>query len=188
MLALSRRDFLKLSCAAALIAGTAPAWARDMLLLRQVELVLKRDHYVLVGGYNIQLAPTLDEALRKGITLTFVQVFEADRPRGYWFAEDVAVHRRTVRLAYNALLRQYLLHRENSHASFESQAEALDALGDFADWAVLEGRQLSKQSLYQARVRMYLDTSQLAKPLQMNAFASSRWDMDSGWREWSFKP
>ncbi|MFA5081077.1 MAG: DUF4390 domain-containing protein [Hydrogenophilaceae bacterium] len=156
--------------------------------MKQVELIQKGEHYVLSGGYVIQLAPTLEEALRKGITLTFVQLFEADRPRSYWFADDVAVLKRTLRLSYNALLRQYILQRGNSHASFETKPEALNALGDFADWQVLEGRQLSKNNLYQARVRMYLDTSQLAKPLQLNAFASSRWDMDSGWREWSFKP
>ncbi|WP_165873561.1 DUF4390 domain-containing protein [Parasulfuritortus cantonensis] len=177
-----------MSCATALAAGAGRVWARDMLALKQVELVAKHDHYVLVGGYNIQLAGTLDDALRKGITLTFVQLFEAERPRSYWFAEDVAVEQRTLKLSYNALLRQYQLFRDSGHASFDSEAEALAALGDFADWAVLDAKQVSKQTVYQARVRMYLDTSQLAKPLQMNAFASSRWDMDSGWREWSFKP
>lgn len=188
MPALSRREFLKLSSAAALAVCVGSPWAKDFLSLQQVELVHKGEHYVLSGGYAIQLAPTLEEALRKGITLTFVQLFEADRPRGYWFADDVAVLSRTLRLSYNALLRQYQLQSGNSHASFESRTDALKALGDFADWQVLEDRQLDKNHLYQARVRMYLDTSQLAKPLQMNAFASSRWDMDSGWREWSFKP
>ncbi|MDD5365000.1 MAG: DUF4390 domain-containing protein [Gallionellaceae bacterium] len=188
MPALSRREFLKLSSATALVVGVGGAWAQDLLSLKQVELVQKGDHYVLSGGYAIQLAPTLDEALRKGITLTFEQLFEMDRPRSYWFADDVAVLKRSLRLSYNALLRQYMLQRGNGHASFETQLEALNALGDFADWPVLESRQINKNYLYQARVRMYLDTSQLAKPLQMNAFASSRWDMDSGWREWSFKP
>lgn len=188
MPALSRRDFLKLICVAALAAGAETAWTRDLMALKQVDLVPKQDHHVLTGGYAIQLAPTLDEALRKGISLTFVQLFEADRPRSYWFAEDVAVQKRSLRLSYNALLRQYQLQRDSTHLAFETQAEALTALGDFADWPVLESRLLSKQALYQARVRMFLDTSQLAKPLQMNAFASTRWDMDSGWREWSFKP
>lgn len=188
MPALSRREFLKLACATALAAGAGGAWALDLLALKQAELAPKGEQHVLMGGYAIQLAPTLTEALRKGITLTFVQVFEADRPRDYWFAEDVAVLKRTLRLSYNALLRQYQLQRGGAHQAFETEAEALNALGDFADWPVLESRQLNKKYLYQARVRMFLDTSQLAKPLQLNAFASSRWDMDSGWREWSFKP
>lgn len=188
MPALSRREFLKLSCATALAACAAGVRAEDLLALKQAELVAKGDYFVLAGGYSIQLAPTLADALRKGVTLTFVQLFEAERSRDYWFAEDVAVLQRTQRLSYNALLRQYQFQRGNVHEVFETEAEALNALGDFADWQVLERKRLSRKSLYQARVRMYLDTSQLAKPLQLNAFASSRWDMDSGWREWSFKP
>jgi hypothetical protein len=188
MPALSRRDFLKLSCAAALAVRAGVARAVELLALKQADLVARGDSYVLTGGYTIQLAGTLDEALRKGVTLTFVQLFEADRPRDYWFAEDVVVLKRTLRLSYNALLRQYLLVRSSGHETYENQADALAALGDFADWPVLERKQLNKKYPYQARVRMYLDTSQLAKPLQLNAFASGRWDMDSGWREWSFKP
>lgn len=188
MPALSRRDFLKLACAAALAAGVGPARADEQLSLRHVELVERGESYVLAGGYAIQLGATLEEALRKGITMTFVQLFEAERPRDYWFAQDIAVQRRSLRLTYNALLRQYQLQGGSGYQSFDNLAQAIDALGDFADWPVLEARQLNKKHLYRARVRMHLDTSQLPKPLQMNAFASSRWDMDSGWREWSFKP
>jgi hypothetical protein len=188
MPALPRREFLKFACATALAVCAGGAWAQELLSLKQASLIPKGDHYVLVGGYEVQLAPTLEEALRRGITLTFAQVFEAERPRDYWFADDIAVQKRTLRLSYNALLRQYMLQRGGSHDMFDTAAEALRALGDFADWQVLDYKQLDKKYLYQARVRMFLDTSQLAKPLQLNAFASGRWDMDSGWREWSFKP
>lgn len=188
MPALSRREFLKLSCATLAVACAGNLRAEEWLSLKQSELIARGESYVLSGGYSLQLAPTLAEALRKGITLTFVQVFEAERPRDYWFAEDIAVLKRSLRLSYNALLRQYQLQRGGAHLEFDTEAEALGALGDFADWPVLERKQLNRKHLYQARVRMYLDTSQLAKPLQLNAFASSRWDMDSGWREWSFKP
>lgn len=177
-----------MSCAAIAVACAGNVRAEEWLRLRQAALVAKGDHYVMAGGYTVQLAPGLSEALRKGITLTFVQLFEAERPRDYWFPEDIAVMSRRLRLSYNALLRLYQLHGAGGLDNFESEADALAALGDFAEWPVLERKQLSKKSLYRVRCRMFLDTSQLAKPLQLNAFASGRWDMDSGWREWSFKP
>ena len=177
-----------MTCATALAVCAGGTWAQDLLSLKQAELVPKGENYVLAGGYVIQLAPALAEALRKGVTLTFVQAFEIERPRDYWFADAVAVERRTLRLAYNALLRQYMLQRGNGQEMFDTEADALKALADFADWQVLERKLLNKKHLYQARVRMFVDTSQLAKPLQLNAFASGRWDMDSGWREWLFKP
>lgn len=177
-----------MSCAAIAVACAGNVRAEEWLRLRQAGLVAKGDLYVLAGGYSVQLAPGLSEALRRGITLTFVQLFEAERPRDYWFPEDIAVESRRLRLSYNALLRLYQLQGAGGLESFESETDALAALGDFADWPVLERKQLSRKSLYRVRCRMFLDTSQLAKPLQLNAFASGRWDMDSGWREWSFKP
>ncbi len=188
MPALSRRDFLKYACAAALAACAGGAHAQDLLSLRQVELDARNERYVLTGGYAIQLTPRLEESLRKGVTFTFVQMFEVVRPRDYWFPENIAVLKRTLRLSYNALLRQFQLQRDDHSEAYGNLVDALEALGDFADWPVLESGQISKKRLYQARVRMLLDTSQLPKPLQMNAFASGRWDLDSGWREWSFKP
>lgn len=188
MPALSRRDFLKYSCAAALAVCAGGVRAQDLLALRLVELVARNENYILTGGYAIQLTPRLEESLRKGVTFSFVQMFEAVRPRDYWFPENIAVLKRTLRLSYNALLRQFQLQRGESSETYDSLADALEALGDFADWPVLESGQISKKRLYRARVRMLLDTSQLPKPLQMNAFASGRWDLDSGWREWSFKP
>jgi hypothetical protein len=188
MPALSRRDFLKLSCAAALAACAGGVHARDLLTLRQVELVVRNENHVLTGGYAIQLTPRLEESLRKGVTFSFVQMFEAVRPRDYWFPENIAVLKRTLRLSYNALLQHYQIQRDAHTETHDGLADALEAVGSFADWPVLDNTQINKKRLYRARVRMLLDTSQLPKPLQMNAFASARWDLDSGWREWTFKP
>jgi hypothetical protein len=164
------------------------AWAEDLLRLNESELQLHGESYVLNGGYSVEFTPTLEDALQKGISFTFIQAFECERPRSYWFAEGITVVRRLRQLSYNALLRQYQLQTGTLHESFESLREALRSLGSLADWPVLERKQINKNNLYQARVRMYLDASKLPKPLQLNAIASERWDMDSGWREWSFKP
>lgn len=186
----SRRDFLKTTGALAL--GTllhGMVQADELIRLSRAELINRNDAYLLTGGYDIHLTPALDEALQKGVTLGFTQIFEADRPRDFWFAEDITVVRRLIKLSYNSLLRHYQLNVSgNAGQVFETRAQAEAALGDFAEWPVLERRQLSRKYLYRARVRMYLDTSQLPKPLQINAVASSRWDMDSGWAEWTFRP
>jgi hypothetical protein len=188
MPACTRRDFLRIAAVAILAARLDTAWGEDMLRLHHAELVPRGEYLHLVGGFAVQLTPTLEEALRKGVVLTFVQLFEADRPRDFWFAEDLAVLRRSLRISYNALLRLYQIQHGSTFQTFDTQAEALTALGDFADWPVLERKPLSRKHLYTARTRMYLDTTQLPKPLQLNAFASDRWEMDSGWREWTFKP
>lgn len=185
----SRRDFLRAAVATALAVVVAGSRAQELLDVSHVELIAREEHYQLIGSYRIQLAPGLEEALHKGVTLSFVQLFECDRPRDFWFAEDIAVVRRSRKLAYSALLKQYQLQLGvDSAQAFETLTDALLALGNLDGWRVLERRQLRRQKLYRARIRMYVDTSQLPKPLQLNAFASGRWDQDSGWREWSFRP
>jgi hypothetical protein len=189
MPASSRREFLKQVGAATIALAWAPDLLADELIrLQRAELVRQQDAYHLIGGFSIKLTRQLEEALQKGVTLTFLQQFEADRPRDWWFAEDIAVLQRQVKLSYHALLRYYQLSVEGSQTTHEQIDEALRAAGDFQEWRVIEAKALDRKYLYRGRVRMSLDTTQLPKPLQVNAAVSSRWELDSGWREWSFRP
>lgn len=165
-----------------------PARADSAVRLNRAELVYKGDFWHLDGGFDIQLTATLDEALKRGVQLTFVQEFEAKRQRDWWLAEDIADLSRLVRLSYNALLKQYYVTISGHSVTLETLDEALKSVGDLSGWAVLSQSQVRKKHVYQAAVRMFLDVSQLPKPLQLNAVASTRWQVDSGWQEWTFKP
>jgi hypothetical protein len=175
--------------AAAFATNTINARAGEQLLrLESAELQPRADGYALSGRYVLHLTPLLEDALHKGIGFAFIQAFEAERPRGYWFPEPIAVVRRNLLLSYNALLRQYQLQIGSAYGTYDSLTDALRALCDINDWLVLGHGLIEKNETYQVRVRMYFDPSRLSKPLQLNAFASERWDMDSGWYAWSFKP
>jgi hypothetical protein len=189
MPASSRREFLKRAGAAALALAFVPrALAEDLIHLQRAELVKRQDAYHLIGGFVVKLNSALEEALQRGVKLSFLQQFEADRPRDFWFAEDIAIQRRSVRLSYHALLRYYQIEVDDSQTPYDRLEDALRALGDFRDWRVIEARVLERKHVYRGRVRMQLDTTQLAKPLQVNAVISSRWEIDSGWHAWPFKP
>jgi hypothetical protein len=173
--------------AAVLLAGLGHARAAPMELYR-AELVKRQDAYHLVGRFDLNLNPALLDALQRGVSLTFIQQFEADRPRDYWFADDVVVLKRSLRLAYHALLRYYQLEIDGRTQSYAQLDDAVRAAGEFHDWRVIEAKRLDRQHTYRARVRMSLDTAQLPKPLQINATVSDRWALDSGWRNWPFRP
>jgi hypothetical protein len=190
MRASSRREFLKLALSlplAALLPGVARAADEPIQLLRG-ELVLRGERYSLLGGYQLKLTSAMLDALGRGVPLHFVQLFEADRPRDFWLSEEIADLRRVLRLSHNALLRNYQVSSGGNARTFDTLPQALEALGSLDDWHTFDRKSLNQKYLYQARVRMYLDTSLLPKPLQINAFSSNRWDLDSGWQEWSFKP
>lgn len=189
MLVCTRRKFLRAVVATfAMTAGVMPAAHAEGIQAQQIEVAQRGELFHLNGGFSIQLSPTLDDALRRGVQLTFVQAVEAERERDWWLAEGLSELERSIRLSYNALLRQYNVSLSGVSSAHESLADALRAAGDLRDWAVVSVRQMKKRSEYKIYVRMYLDISQLPKPLQVNALASSgRWQLDSGWLERTFR-
>lgn len=186
MHACSRRSFLS-----ALLVVLAALWGlgisiakADGITLAHMDVTQKGEFFQLSGHFDIQLSTTMENALQRGVQLSFVQAVESERERSYWLAEGLTEQERTIRLSYNALLRQYYVTLTGISSSHENLQDALRAVGDLRDWAVLNVKQMKRKSQYTFYVRMYLDISQLPKPLQVNALASSaRWQLDSGWQE-----
>lgn len=182
-----RRKFLRMVAAAPLL-GLAVFARAEGIRMQQIDVVQRGELFHLAGGFDIRLSSTLEDALKRGVQLTFVQAVEAERSRDWWLAEGLSDLQRSVRLSYNALLRQYYVTLSGVSTSHESLEDALDTAGDLRDWAVINAKQMKRKSDYRVYVRMYLDISQLPKPLQVNALASSaRWQLDSGWLERPFR-
>ncbi len=193
MHACSRRNFLRIASTAAVLLVTSASYAQSKtslegIRLEQAEIAQKGELFQLSGRFEIQLSGTLENALMRGVQLTFIQAFEAERLRDFWLSESLIDIVRPVRLSYNALLRQYYVTLSGVSSTHEDLESALLAVGDLRDWSVLNIKQMKRKSDFKAYVRMYLDVTQLPKPLQVNALASSaRWQLDSGWIERKFK-
>jgi len=193
MPACSRREFLRTACSAAVLLLASNSYAQSKnsiegIRLEQAEIIRQGELFQLSGNFNILLSPTLEHALMRGVQLTFVQAFEAERLRDFWLSENLIDLKRAIRLSYNALLRQYYVSLSGVSSTHDSLESALVSVGDLRDWSVLNIKQMKRKSDFKAYVRMYLDISQLPKPLQVNALASShRWQLDSGWQERNFK-
>lgn len=163
--------------------------ANEGIQIKSAELKQVDDMYYLYGQMNVTLGSTLEEAVKKGVSLYFITEFEFRRPRWYWLSEDLAHISRTTRLSYNALLRQYFVSGVNVHArSVDKLEDALQILGEINAWPVISREQLSKRETYQATLSMRLDTSQLPKPLQINAIATGRWELESAPLVWTMNP
>ena len=187
MPALSRREFLIACLGLALLALVRTASAETIQLVN-ADLVPNAEFVLLEGYFDIQLSQTLENALTKGVNLTFVQEVDTSRDRDWWFSDTMDSFNRSVRLSYNALLRQYLVTVAGATSVHETLADALRAAGDLRAWQVLNLKNLHRKSNYRVQLHMYLDVTQLPKPIQVNALASSpRWQLDSGWLERIFK-
>ena len=91
----------------------------------------------------------------------------------------------TYKISYTPLLRQYRLTVGNVYQNFTRFEEVTRVLSRLRGWHVADKGALKKDQVYQAAVRMRLDTAQLPKPFQLNAIASRDWTLASDWHRWT---
>jgi hypothetical protein len=180
----------KLWLVLSLLVLSSSGWAAtEGIQIKSAELRMVDDVYYLHAQMLVTPNPTMEEALRKGVSLYFVTEFELKRPRWYWLNEELATYSRVSRLSYNALLRQYVVSGVNIHAhSVDKLEDALMVLGEVSGVPIITRNELTQQAIYTAKLTMRLDTTQLPKPLQINALATGRWDLEATPMVWTFKP
>lgn len=166
--------------------GCAALALAEGIEIKSAELELAEDVYQLSAEAEINLNPTLEDALNKGVPLHFVAEFELKKPRWYWLDETISAAQQHIRLSYHALTRQYQLSVNSQLRSFPSLNEARYELGRLRDWPVAKRTQLKEKQGYIAGVRFRLDLALLPKPLQVTALAAKEWNLDSDWYRWNF--
>lgn len=144
--------------------------------------------YALVAEFDIDLGSRLEEALVRGITLTFTLEFGIERKRWYWFDERIVGRAIDYRLSYNALTQQYRLSVGGLHSNYATLAEALRVLGHVNGLVVADTAAIKPGNAYTAELRLVLDKSQLPKPFQLDALANKSWQVDSKTLSWQFTP
>lgn len=168
--------------------ATSSVFASDKSAVRKAAIVAAPQGYVLDAEVDVDLNPTLDDALKKGINLYFLLELEVVRPGSwYWFDEDIAEPVRKLRIYYHLLLRRYVVENGYVTRTAESLDEALMLLGRVNNWQVIERGALKPGRRYEARLRLRLDTEQLPKPLSIGGVSGAEWVLATPWYKWSFE-
>ncbi len=171
---------------ALLVACSAAAALAGEIEIRNPQLTVGDEQYLLGADFSIEFNARLEEAVGRGLALYFVADFELTRPRWYWFDEKVVRTSQTWRLTYHALTRQYRLSAGALNQSYSSLDEALATLAHLRHWAVAERERLRPGESFEAALRMRLDLSQLPKPFQIEALANKDWVLASDWKRWTY--
>jgi hypothetical protein len=175
---------------ALLVAVFGQAAFAEGIEVRTASIEPEDDGWSLEAVFDIQFSQRLEEAVNRGVPLYFVAEFELSRPRWYWFDEKPVVLTQTYKISYTPLLRQYRLTsgNGNNYQNFTRFEEVTRVLSRLRGWHVADKGALKKDQVYQASVRMRLDTAQLPKPFQVNAIASRDWTLASEWHRWTISP
>lgn len=169
----------------AALAGAASAQGIEV---KKPTVTIEDNAFVLDAQFDIQLTPTLEDALNKGVPLYFLLEFDLTRPRWYWFDDRMVSLTQQYRLSYNALTRQYRLGVGNLYQNYATLSEAIEVMSRLRRRQDVDRGALRKDSTYLAAIRLRLDTSQLPKPFQVTALGSSQWQISSDWYRWTVGP
>ncbi len=153
--------------------------------IKNAELIPVDERYILNSDFDLNLNNVLEDALTKGVPLTFLVEFQITTPRTYWFDDEIITQSYRVSLSYHALSRQFLINRNKTQFSYTNLQQAKDALTKIKDWTVVDKSLLKKGEPYQAALRVRLDQSKLPKPLQVEASGSENWTLVSERYQWT---
>lgn len=159
--------------------------------IRSAEVATNGDSYLLDATFQIDLGPTLEEALTRGVTLHFVTEFELLYERWYFlnlWNKTISTVEQRYRLNYSALTRHYRLSTGALTLSLETLGEALALMGRLRGQQIATRDLLDPTLVYTAQIRLRLDNSQLPKPFQISSIGSKTWNLSSDWYRWTVKP
>lgn len=181
------RRFINLvfiSLLSAVCLDTASAQPYGSIQVRSFKLTAVDTGFSVDIDSTIELNPTLEQALEKGIVLYFVNKFTLVEPRWYWFDKEVARIKTRVGLRYHALTRRYILSDNTFSRNYSTLKDALVALQRLRDHPLTIYHELKPNVQYNATLRLWLDLTRMPKPFQVEALGSSAWNLSSDRLEW----
>ncbi|MEI2415292.1 DUF4390 domain-containing protein [Orrella sp. JC864] len=182
----SRRQVLAWLTALALLLLLAGAGAQADPRVTRIDPVVRDGMLHIDADVHFDLNDQLRDAAERGLTLYFTADVVITRSRWYWFDEEVVNAQMTRRIVYNALTRQWRVGGEELSLPVATLAEAMATVSNVRGWAVAPIDRFEPDTEYQGQFRLRLDTSQLARPFQVNALNSSSWSPATNWADFSF--
>lgn len=143
------------------------------------------DGVLLSARVPFTLTSALEEALYKGVPLHFVWDSTLLRRRWYWRDKAVVRAARTVRLAYQPLIRRWRVSVADGlpgsgnasalHQNFDNLADAWPSVNRVAGWKLADAARLSPDDDYRVQVAFRLEVTALPGPLQIGLLPTLDW-------------
>lgn len=173
--------------ASAVTESDVVAAATQQAQIHSIEVLRQDNSFVLNARVDLPLSHELRVAAEHGVPLYFTVEFQVVKPRWWWFDEPMYRKEQTWRVAYNALVRQWLVTSGDYSVPEMSLADALRTITRIYGWPVGPFVGLDPDRLYEAQFRMKLDTSLLPRPFRMDAFGGRAWALSTPWKNFAFQ-
>ncbi len=174
--------------AVAFASALANAAAAEGVTVTSAKLEATDEGYQLSADFDLQLAPAMQEAVRKGVPLYFVVEFELSQGRWYWLDQKVVQEARDRRVSYAPLTEQYRVTVSGFSQNVATFDEVRRILSRVRSWTVVDKGRLRPGEKYEAALRFRLDTTQLPKPFQLSVLTAKEWSLSTDWHRWTVTP
>jgi hypothetical protein len=161
--------------------------------IQNLKATKENQDLLVSANIKFELPNSVEEAMYKGVSLTFVSEVEVTRERWYWLDKTVTKASRQTRISYQALTRRWrvLPWVESGSATglgvqlpqtYETLPEALAVAQRIYNWRMAANGELS-DGTYAISLRYRLDISQLPKPLQIGLLGQGEWSINASSRQ-----
>jgi hypothetical protein len=157
--------------------------------IKQAEITLQGDIYVLSADIVYQLSEKAKEALQNGVPLFWdIQVRLLQHRDVLWNKTlvDTAIR---YRIQYHALLNMYRVRNEVNGEiyNFSTLSAALDLMSAIRDFPLLKSVEIAPEKQYLFALRVNFDREALPLPLRPTAYIDPQWYLSSDWTLWPLK-
>jgi hypothetical protein len=169
------------------LAGAVYADALDGVLeVRSAYVNIDHGVFLLHARIEYPLNPSIQDALRDGITLTFDLDTRVERERRLWFNATIMDLTLRRELMYHAVSDRYVVRdvKTGKQDNFPTLDEALSFLGRVDSWPILVEPQLNGGS-YLISVRAGVRRGKLPASLRALFFWTDDFRRESEWYSWS---
>ena len=172
---------------ACLVCASA-VWAQNQVAMASFQTERNEDVYQISAQFDLDLSNTVQEALLKGIPVYFVVDAKVYRDRWYWSDKLVAAAQRHIRISYQPLTRRWRMQVASQPIvqsglgvslmqTYDSLEEVMVNLRRLNRWKFADAAQIETGAGHRLEFAVYLDLSQLPRPLQMGAAGQSEWEL-----------
>jgi hypothetical protein len=165
------------------------SYADNAVQVDDFQLQRSDEGIFLSARLNFELPPSLEDALNRGMPLSFVMQADVVRERWYWADKLVNRTDRYIRLSYQPLSKRWRLYVSaqpiqatglgvSLGQSFDSLAEALQSIQRVSRWRIADVSAIDSSSKQRLDFRFRLDLTQLPQPLQFGALGGAGWGLD----------
>lgn len=136
--------------------------------------------------FQLSLGAMVRDAAERGVPLHFAVDLEIASPRWWWFDKVLVQTTMSRRVTFNTLTRQWRVASGDLFMPVGSLDEALEVISRIRGWPVAPTDRFDPGVKYEGRLRLRLDASQLALPLQIESSKRSDWALTSAWQPFDF--